>query len=64
MAQRIGIAGEIGKLVIKQLVDGKPTVTSDGGLVGLDAASNFVILGDLNADPSRGDSRPGAIQRY
>ena len=53
---------EIG--LVKQLIDGKPTVTSDRGQqVGLKASSNFVIMGDLNADPSRGDGRPGAIQQ-
>lgn len=30
---------------------------------GLSSDASFVILGDLNADPERGDARPGAIQQ-
>ena len=53
---------EIG--LVKQLIDGQPKVTSDQGKqVGLNASSIFVVMGDLNADPSRGDGRPGAIQQ-
>lgn len=35
----------------------------DGGHGGLDRRDDFVVLGDLNADPVDGDSRPGSISQ-
>ena len=38
-------------------------VDDSGERGGLEPRTRFVILGDYNADPSDGDSRPGAIQQ-
>lgn len=37
-------------------------VDDDGGRGGLPADAPFVVLGDLNADPHRGESRRGALE--
>ncbi len=47
-------------------VDGAETswIVDDAGVAGgLDPDAEFVIVGDLNADPVDGDSLPGAIQQ-
>lgn len=46
----------------KDYLDGGDWMVDDSGLRGgFDASSRFVILGDLNADPDKGRSRPEAI---
>lgn len=53
---------EIGLLAL--LIDGKVPLRSDQGRqVILPASESFVIMGDLNADPKKGDQRSGAIQQ-
>ena len=53
---------EIGLLAL--LIDGKVPLRSDQGRqVILSASEPFVIMGDLNADPKKGDQRSGAIHQ-
>lgn len=50
---------------IRLLVDilsGADYLVDDAGVAGgLPEGARFVVMGDLNADPARGDSRPGAV---
>lgn len=48
----------------KEHLSGGSFIRDDaGGFGGLPAGRRFVIVGDLNADPVRGDSFPGAIRQ-
>lgn len=48
--------------LLVDIAEGAPYLVDDAGLAGgLPPDARFVVMGDLNADPERGDSRPGAI---
>ena len=52
---------EIG--LIKSLVVGQSLRSDQGQMFQIPTNDSFVVLGDLNADPSRGDGQTGAIQQ-
>ncbi len=48
--------------LLVDIIEGADYLADDAGLAGgLPPGARFVVMGDLNADPERGDSRPGAI---
>lgn len=47
--------------LIRRIISGEAHQSDQGTLAALAPDSHFVVMGDLNADPKRGDSRPQAI---
>ncbi|GAB5378368.1 MAG: endonuclease/exonuclease/phosphatase family protein [Acuticoccus sp.] len=48
--------------LLADIIDGAAYLVDDGGVAGgLPAGAPFVVMGDLNADPERGEAREGAI---